>query len=250
LLVRKRTQIKVDSLSRLLTYVLGHSPDEFGLLPDEEGFVPYKDLLQAIHEEPGWGYVRQGHIHEVLYGKDRPLFESGEDRLRAAERRWSLETENSCETLPKILYVAVRRKAHANALERGLRSGRFLALSADPEMALRIAKRKDPKPVLLEVHTGPALEQGVPFFAFGRLYLAKEIRPEFISGPPVEEQEETAPREDRQEGERPAGKPAQFTPGTFLLDARRDPDPKRRIKGRKARGWKEESRKLRKGRDA
>jgi putative RNA 2'-phosphotransferase len=116
-------------------------------------------------------------------------------------------------------------------------------------MALRLGRRKDPKPVLLEVHTGPALEQGVAFFAFGLLVLAREIRPEFLSGPPVEEREETVPREDTREKERPAGKPATFTPGTFLLDVRRDPDPKRRIKGRKARGWKEESRKLRKRRD-
>ncbi len=70
--MHKRTQFKVDSLSRFLSYVLGHRPDEFALVPDPEGFVSYKDLLQAINEEPGLGYVRQGHIHEVLFGKDRP----------------------------------------------------------------------------------------------------------------------------------------------------------------------------------
>ncbi|MEW6667204.1 MAG: RNA 2'-phosphotransferase [Thermodesulfobacteriota bacterium] len=248
--MHKRTQFKVDSLSHLLSYILGHRPDEFGLLPDPEGFVPYKDLLQAIHEESGWGYVRQGHIQEVLYGRDRSLFDAAEDRIRAVERRWNLDLENPPETLPKLLYAAVRRRAHAHVMERGLRPERFAVLSGEPDMALRIGSRKDPRPVLLEIHAAPARDQGVPFFPFGQLYLAREIAPRFITGPPVEEQEEGAQKEEKREGEKPARTPAGFAPGTFLLDARRDPDLKRRIKGRKAKGWKEESRKLRKRRDA
>jgi hypothetical protein len=38
------------------------------LVPDTEGFIGYKELLQAIHEEPGWGYVKLGDIREVLMG--------------------------------------------------------------------------------------------------------------------------------------------------------------------------------------
>jgi len=52
----------------MLVYMLGHRPDEFGLVPDSEGFIPYKELLQAIHEEEGWRYVRRSHINEVLFG--------------------------------------------------------------------------------------------------------------------------------------------------------------------------------------
>jgi putative RNA 2'-phosphotransferase len=37
------------------------------------------------------------------------------------------------------------------------------------------------------------------------------------------------------------------TPGSFILDISRDPDPYRRAKGRKRKGWKETSRKLRRG---
>ena len=51
-----------------MVYMLGYRPDEFGLVPDPEGYIPYKNLLQAIHEEPGWGYVRQGHFNEILMG--------------------------------------------------------------------------------------------------------------------------------------------------------------------------------------
>jgi len=41
----------------MLTYILAYRPDEFGLVPSEEGFVRYKDLLKALHEEDGWRTV-------------------------------------------------------------------------------------------------------------------------------------------------------------------------------------------------
>ena len=71
----KKSQIKIESLSRFMVYVLGHHPDEFGLVPDLDGFIKIKELLWAIHEEEGWRYVRQSHIREVLLSKERILFE-------------------------------------------------------------------------------------------------------------------------------------------------------------------------------
>ena len=65
----------MDNLARILLYILGRRPDEFGIVPDRRGFVGLKELLQAFHEEEGWSYVRQSHINEVLLGKDRGLFE-------------------------------------------------------------------------------------------------------------------------------------------------------------------------------
>jgi len=38
-------------------------------------------------------------------------------------------------------------------------------------------------------------------------------------------------------------KPA--TPGSFILDPQRDPDPSRKFRGKKQKGWKEASRKMR-----
>jgi len=92
------------------------------------------------------------------------------------------------ENTPKILFAAVRRKAHVHVMEKGLFSDRPLVLSPDRDMALRIGRRRDQKPIMLEVMTGPAQQQGVSFYAFGDLYLAREIPAEFISGPPVPEE--------------------------------------------------------------
>jgi putative RNA 2'-phosphotransferase len=248
---KRKTQIKVQSLGRLMAYILGYRPDEFGLVPDQEGFIPLKDLLKAVHEEPGWGYVRQSHINELFAGSSRDLFDWEEGKMRARERHWKVDLTPMSQGLPKILFLAVRRKAHAHALTRGLRPppDRPIALSADRDMALRIGFRIDQKPVLLELRTAQALEEGVSFYPFEGLFLAGEIPASCISGPPLpkevgppgrsgkEKFPETRIRADVQEGA-----------GTFILDAHRDPDPHRREKGKKRRGWKEDARKFRKQR--
>ncbi len=128
-----------------MVYMLGYRPDEFGLVPDPDGYIPYKELLQAIHEEPGWGYVRQGHFNEILMGNDRSLFQWDDRRIKILKREWQMDLENPFEGLPKILFVAVRRRAHPHVLEKGLRSGadKYLTLSPEKEMAIRIGSRHD-----------------------------------------------------------------------------------------------------------
>jgi len=244
--LHRRNRIRVENLTRLLKYILVHRPDEFGLVPDTEGFIGYRELLQAIHEESGWGYVKLGDIREVLMEAGRSLFDFDENRIRAVEHRWQIDAGSPPERMPSILYLAVRKKAHAHVMEKGLASDRNVVLSADPEFALRIGRRRDPKPVLLEVHTSAARKKNCSFAVFGDLYLTKEVPADGISGPPVEEEpvrrETEKPKEERQ------GKKADFMPGSFLLDLRRDPAPHRGLKGKKGKSWKEEARKVRKRR--
>ena len=55
-----------EQLNKFLSYVLARCPDEFGLIPDQDGWVRIKELLRALSEEPGWSYVRRGHINEAV----------------------------------------------------------------------------------------------------------------------------------------------------------------------------------------
>lgn len=240
----RKAQIKVEKLTRFLVYVLGHQPDEFGLVPDADGFVTFKELLQAIREEPGWGYVRLASLNEVLIGKDGDLFEVDENRIRALDRRWGLDVENSQFSLPKLLYVAVRRRAHPHVLDRGLKTGQgaYLILSPQKDMALRIGKRKDPSPVLLEVTADRARVEGIPFYSFGQLYLSYEIPSHHIKGPPLPKEPVRAPVKEKKKETKAV---SEFHPGTFVLEVGRDPAPQRQGKGKKEKGWKEEARKMR-----
>ncbi|MBW2707813.1 MAG: hypothetical protein JRD04_00770 [Deltaproteobacteria bacterium] len=230
----------------MLAYILAYRPDEFGLIPDEEGFVRYKDLFQALHEETGWRYVRRSHINEMLMGGDRALFELENDRIRSQARHWVLNTDRDL-PLPGLLYAPVRKRAHPVAMERGLKSegNSYLALSPDRKMALRIGHRRDQHPVLLEIPAAAAEKKGVLIFPFGDLFLAPEIPADCIAGP--------LPSKDLVEkGEKKVDKKQKphvdlntATPGSFILDPQRDPDPSRKSRGKKKKGWKEAARKMR-----
>ena len=232
----------------MLTYVLGYRPDEFGLVPDEEGFVAYKDLLKVLHEETGWRHVRQSHINEMLMGRDRERFDSQDDRIRSRKRHWVLNHGDDI-ALPGLLYTPVRKRAHPVVMERGLKALRnsYLPLSTDRKMALRIGRRRDQDPVLLEIPAAAAGKKGVLIFPFGELFLAPEIPAAFIAGPlPSKNMVEREEKKGDKKQKTPP-RPKTLTPGAFILEPQRDPDPSRKFRGKKRKGWKEEARKMRRG---
>ncbi|MBN2062758.1 MAG: RNA 2'-phosphotransferase [Deltaproteobacteria bacterium] len=240
----KKSKFRTENLSSFLIYILGHRPYDFGLLPDQEGFISYKDLLQALHEEPEWRHIRQGAINELLMGDFRSLFETDGQRIKSIEKHWKLDITNLARVMPKILYIGIRKKAHPVVIEHGLREipGNYHILSGDREMAERIGRRHDQDPVLIEVMAHRAQNAGTRFFSFGGLFLTPVIEPKFIAGPPVPKalfkfKEDILKKK--------VEKPRSFEAGTFILDLNRENDYTRSSKARKKKGWKEEARKLR-----
>lgn len=247
-MTKRRHQIQVEELNSMLIYMLGHNPAEFGIVPSREGFVAFKELLKALHEEPGWHYVRQSHINEVLLGKERYLFEVANGRIKTRQRKWKMDLEGFLiESLPKILFAPIRRRAHPVVLEKGMipASGKLLVLSPGEDMALRIGRRQDPEPVLLRVEAEKARKEGLSFFSFDSLYLCEEIPARYIAGPPLPEKTPKPLPEKEHSSTDAVRLGAAFSAGTFSLDLARDPATYRRDKGKKQKGWKESARKMR-----
>ncbi|MBW2027735.1 MAG: RNA 2'-phosphotransferase [Deltaproteobacteria bacterium] len=243
----RRNQIRRENLVRLMTYMLAYRPDEFGLVPDPEGYVSFKELLWAIHEEEGMGYVQRGHINEILMGKERDTFQTDGSRIRALDRHWTIEQGPSAQGVPRILYTSVRRRAYPKVLRDGLRSsgGKYIVLAGDREMAQRIGRRRDPHPVVLQVRTREAQKETRPFLSFGKLYLAEMVPAPSITGPPLPKEKEKGQRGGERRTE--AGKSVDFEAGTFFLEMNKEEGAREGLKrGKKRKGWKEQARKGRK----
>jgi putative RNA 2'-phosphotransferase len=247
----KRHKIQLDKFAGFLAYVLGRRPDEFGLVPDKEGYVSTKRLLQAIKEEPGWGHVGEGLLREVLLSENRHLFESDEKKIRALERHFYLDLENQALPPKSILFSPIRRRAHFHALDKGLRpkpNGELHILTDNQEMAHRIGRRFDPSPILLEIHAPISKQNEFSLYSFGKLFLTPDIPRTAIVGPPLAKEA----LKERESDVGKAGKAlkqslkSDFEAGTFVLDGNRDPDRSRNPKkGQKRRSWKEAARKTR-----
>jgi putative RNA 2'-phosphotransferase len=176
---------QVDKLSKFLAYALGRRPDEFGLVPDADGFVRIKELLQALHEEQGWRHIRQAHLNEALVVPENPVIEIDGSMIRAIEKS-QLPAPVQSEDLPKLLYMAIRPRAYPSAMSRGLsaKPGQHLILAADTDMAVRMGRRLDNNPTLLAIQVNDARENGTSFQQYGQaLFLADIIFPGTFSGP-------------------------------------------------------------------
>jgi len=220
--------------------MLGKRPDEFGLVPDKEGYVSIKEFLKAIHEEPHMAYVRESHIREVFLHNRDGVFETLENKIRSAERTFPLEKVEQDHAPPKTLYKGIKRKSYPAILRSGLLPGSQgnVVMTRDRDLALRIARRLDQKPILLEIRAGAAHEQGTTFYHFGdSLYLADSIPVHFIHGPPL-------PKERPPASELPE-KDLHIRPGSFILTVEKDPDLMRQKKVKKKIAWKEATKKER-----
>ena len=121
----------------------------------------------------------------------------------------------------------------------------YIHLATSPELAMRIGKRRDPQPVLLEIQAQRASEEGVPFYRANPLiYLADHIPPSYINGPPISkvlpEQKRPQTRTPQKEEEPPLEREL---PGSVLLNVRMEPLHKKE----KGRTWKDRSRRHRRG---
>ena len=237
-----------QALAKLITYIIGRHPDEFGLVTDPEGFVKIKDLLKVMHEEAGWRHVRRQDLNEILVSLVPPPIEIRENLVRAARREYLPEKTRVHEP-PKILYTCVRRRAYPAVAggEALAAAGAPLVLSADKGMAEKIGRRSDAAPVLLTVQAQEAQGRGVVFYRFGELiYLTRSIPGDCFAGPPLPKQKpEAAPK-------KAVEKAAPRHPGSYMVDLgedqinRKRPDRRR---GSEKTSWKSERKKLKRQRD-
>jgi putative RNA 2'-phosphotransferase len=233
-------------LAKFISYILARRPDEFGLVPDQNGFVKVKDLLKAIGEEPDWKYVRRSHIDEILITLPSPLFEVQGSFIRAASRE-HLSLPAPADNLPKLLYTCIRSRAYPFVVDKGIHpTGHpYVILSSSTSLAERMGRRIDQTPVKLTVQVEKTLAKGKQFWQAGKLlYLAENIPPDCFSGPPMPKEKPEARKPE------PADKESDKTKaGSFFMDLKNNQDrvhkPGSREK-RKALDWKKDRRKQRK----
>ncbi len=241
-----KPQLSTRRLEKFLAYALGRRPDEFGLVPDADGWVKIKDLLKAINEDDGWRHVRRAHIDEIVLTQPAPEIEIDANRVRSKMRE-PLGGPRPADHPPKLLYTCIRRRAHPVVLEKGLNApeGEKIVLAAAPDLALRIGRRRDPQPVLLTVNVEQALNRSVVLLSAGELiYTADLIPTGCFTAPPLPKEKPAAAKpavEDERASRHEAGtfvlNPSRFEPAS----PKSDTDRKRREQD-----WQKERRRQRK----
>ncbi len=232
---------KQQQLAKILTYVLGRRPDEFGLVPDEEGYVKIKELIKAMHEEDGWRHVRLPLIEELLVILPDPGIEIKEDLIRAADT-FNLPKLSIPIDLPKNLYTCVTNKSYPHIIEEGISPTwhKYVILASNPELAGRIGNRRGKDPVLITVNTLTAEDAGTVFYSSGELLFCTDyISPGCFAGPLLPKQKPAMKKAAIKPKPEPVLKSK--TPGSFELDLEKAPVNPKGEKG----SWKRDKKRLR-----
>lgn len=172
------------SLSKLMTKMLRHEPERFGLVLDpEDGSCETDELVLAIQDLPGWKGIAVEDVEQVVRNSDKQRFAIEGGRIRARYGHSHDKVRYELGNPPAVLYHGTSRQALAPIMEQGLRPmGRqYVHLSEGTGFASLAGKRKG-ELVLLRVDTVLARELGVTFyFAGNEVWLSGEVPAECVS---------------------------------------------------------------------
>jgi len=212
---------------------LGHKPDEFGLVTDQDGFIKIKEFVKAVSEEKGWKHIRIKHLNEILFTLPDPPIEIDSNLIRA-KCRDKLPKLTPAINLPKLLYVCVRKKAYPFVLNKGIFPTGFsqVIMSSNQAMAKRMGRRIDQMPVLLKVNVQKSINSKVVFYQAGEILYSAEYIPTgcFAGPPPPKDIKSPKPQKTKEKEKEPQ------LSGSYLmnLDFLEDKNKQTRRKNKKA----------------
>jgi putative RNA 2'-phosphotransferase len=172
------------ALSKFLSLVLRHKPQEIGIRLDEQGWVSVQDLLYAM-ENHGRKMDIETLKHVVeTNSKKRFAFSEDGTKIRASQGH-SLNVDLGYEPAepPEILYHGTAQKSVESILSTGIekRSRHLVHLSADTETAIKVGQRHG-KPTVLIIKSREMHNKGHNFYlSANNVWLTEYIPPEFIS---------------------------------------------------------------------
>jgi putative RNA 2'-phosphotransferase len=177
---------ELDHLGRVMTGILRHFPEKYGLEMDAHGWIPLPRLVQAISgRHRGYHWLRGHHLVAIAESDPKGRYEVREDQIRATyghtlEVDLDLPTEN----VPEQLYFPVTPEEAAIVLEVGLKPSdrRKVHLSKTAADARTAGAVRNPQPVILAIDARGARADGLVIMQAAKtVYLTDQVPPKYLS---------------------------------------------------------------------
>jgi len=176
---------ELDHLGRVMTGILRHFPEKYGLAVDPRGWIDLPKLVQAINSHHrGYHWLRVHHLVAIAESDPKGRYEVRDDRIRATyghtvEVDLDLPTEN----IPDALFFPVTPDEAAIVLEVGLKPSdrRKVHLSRTARDAHAAGAVRTPEPVILEVDAHRARGAGIVIMQAGKtVFLVDQVPAEYL----------------------------------------------------------------------
>ena len=170
-------------VSKLMAYILRHSPEEFGLKPDAEGFVPLKELVNALRRV--YPDVTEESMREIVENDPKGRYEIREDKIRARYgHSFEVRLNHEEDTETKILYHGTPRRNLERILREGLKpmKRQFVHLTTSKIEALETGRRHGKDVVLLIIDADCLRRKGLKIYKAGKnVRIVERVPPECIT---------------------------------------------------------------------
>ena len=175
---------RLKHISKLMSLVLRHKPEEIGLTLDENGWANVEELISKINAK-GIN-VTNDIIREVVSTNDKKRFAFNEDKTKIrASQGHSIEVElNLIERIPpEILYHGTATRFLESILQKGLQrqSRQHVHLSTTVETATSVGSRHG-KVVILSIDAKRMQNDGFKFYlSENNVWLTELVPVQYIS---------------------------------------------------------------------
>ena len=175
-----------QKISKFLSYVLRHRPDEIGLKLDANGWAEVDDLIACAGSASV--VLTEERLRQIVRSSDKQRFALSDDgrRIRANQgHSISVDLALAPRQPPEILFHGTATRFLDAIRQHGLKpmSRQHVHLSPDEVTATRVGQRHG-KPVVLKIKAGQMWHAGQAFyFSANGVWLTENVPPQFVQFP-------------------------------------------------------------------
>ncbi|MBN7573680.1 MULTISPECIES: RNA 2'-phosphotransferase [Clostridium] len=153
-------------ISKFISLILRHKPEEIGLTLDEYGYISTSDLINGLNKK---GYkVTISDIERIVAedGKQRYSFNNDKTKIKANQGH-SIKVNLELQAIkpPKVLYHGTATRFMDSICREGIKkqNRQYVHLSADIETATKVGKRHG-ELVIFKINSEQMNKDGYKFF--------------------------------------------------------------------------------------
>ena len=177
-----KSKMSDKSVSKFISLVLRHNPEEIGITLDEHGWANVSELLAGISRTQP---ITMEDLERIVAEDEKQRYSFNEDKtLIRANQGHSIPVDVELEEVipPEILYHGTGEKYTASIDAQGLlpKSRLYVHLSGDTETAKKVGQRYG-RPVIYIVKSGEMHRAGIPFFrSVNGVWLTKQVPVQYL----------------------------------------------------------------------
>ena len=177
---------KENKISRYLSLILRHKPEEIGIVPNDGGWVSVSELIQLISQKKiDWDFS-EDILREVVRNNEKQRFRIRDDgkMIRASQgHSYTVDLGLEPKEPPEYLYQGTARRFVAEIFEKGLlKMNRHAVHLTDDEYTAVSVGRRHGDPIVLQVHSGKMYRDNYIFYlSDNKVWLVDYVPPQYLS---------------------------------------------------------------------